>query len=271
MGSSVTETGRIVPQTRPRRRTLGVRSVGAAVAVVTALASVACSSSSSNKPATSASNQSPERLAVMDRLDDATTLIREFQGKLPEAVTKEARCIVVVPSMIKGGLILGGRHGDGFAVCRADAMPGQRGSDDGGPAGWSEPAPVSVSGGSAGLQLGVESVDLLMVVESDSGMRKLLSSKFEIGADVSATAGPVGRGRQVGTDTTMKSEVYAYTRSRGLFAGAELSGAVVEQDADATLALYRANKDFRTLLSAHGEPETDASRRFVDAVREVMH
>jgi len=109
-----------------------------------------------------------------------------------------------------------------------------------------------------------------MLVESDSGMRKLLSSKFEIGADVSASAGPVGRGRQVGTDTTLKSEVFAYTRSRGLFAGAELSGAVVKQDRDATAALYREDKDFRTLLSTEATPDLDASRHFVDAVFEVM-
>src|SRR5262249_25117560 len=147
-----------------------------AMIIVALVGAAGCSSSSNGKTATSASNQSPERLEVMDRLDDAAAFLREFHGKLPESIVKDARCIVVVPSMVKGGLIVGGRHGDGFAVCRPD---------QGGVEGWSDPAPVSVSGGSAGLQIGLESVDLLMVVGSDAGMRKLLSSKFEIGADVS--------------------------------------------------------------------------------------
>ena len=234
--------------------------VAAAIAAFTTLA---CSSSSNGKAPATASTQSPARLEVIDRLDEATTLMGEFRGKLPDFATKGARCVVVVPSMMKGGLILGARHGEGFALCRAFAEGGTTQH-------WSAPAPISVSGGSAGLQVGVESVDLLMLVESDSGMKKLLSSKFEVGADVSASAGPVGRGRQVGTDTTMKSEVFAYTRSRGLFAGAELSGAVVKQDREATAALYREDKDFRTLLSTEATPDVDASRHFVEAVHEII-
>ena len=245
-----------------RRRSLLLRACSGA-AIVAALASAGCSSSSSGKPAASASNQSAALVDVEDRLEDATTLIRQFNGKLPEAVTKEARCIMVIPSMMKGGLVLGARYGEGFAVCRAS-------EGDAANQHWSAPAPILVSGGSAGFQFGIESVDLLMLVESDSGMKKLLSSKFEVGADVSAAAGPVGRGRQVGTDPTLKSEVYAYTRSRGLFAGAELSGAVVKQDRDATAALYRQSEDFRTLLSKQATPDVDASRRFVAAVRDVM-
>ena len=240
-----------------------VRDIATVAPIVIALSGTACSSSPRTEAASPEVGYSKARAEVMDRLGDAATLVDEFRAKLPESVTKQARCIIVVPAMVRGGFIVGARHGDGFASCRAP--------NNGDQANWSAPAPISVSGGSAGAQIGVESVDLLMLVQSDAGMNKLLRSKFELGADVSASAGPVGRGREAATDTTMKAEVLSYTRSRGLFAGAELGGAVVKQDDDATRALYGASgPDFRTLLAGNVAPPDIASRRFVEVVRETM-
>src|SRR5262249_27614619 len=156
-------------------------------------------------------------------------LVGEYRGKLPASVTENARCVVVVPSMVKGGLIVGARHGGGFASCRTTS------SSDANR--WSAPAPITMSGGTAGAQIGFESTDVVMLIESDDGMKKLLRSRFELGADVSVSAGPIGRGREVDTDGTMHAQVLSYSRSRGLFAGAELNGAVVKQDEEATRAL----------------------------------
>jgi lipid-binding SYLF domain-containing protein len=135
---------------------------------------------------------------------------------IPEEVMNGAKCIVVVPHLVKGGFVVGGEHGRGIASCRtAD--------------GWSAPAFVSVGGGSWGLQIGVEGVDLVMVVMNDRGLQHLLSSKFQISGDASASAGPVGRHASAGTDWTLTTEVLTYSRSHGIFAGITLNGAVVEQ------------------------------------------
>lgn len=155
---------------------------------------------------------------------------------IPEEVISAAKCIVVVPRLIKGGFVFGGEHGRGIASCRtAD--------------GWSAPAFVSIAGGSWGLQIGVEGVDLVMVVMNDRGLQHLLSDKFQIGGDASASAGPVGRHASAGTDWQMNSEILTYSRSRGVFAGITLDGAVVEQDADSTRAIYGRDPSFRAILS----------------------
>jgi len=144
--------------------------------------------------------------------------------------------VVVVPSMVRAGFVLGGRHGDGVASCRTEA-------------GWSGPVFISISGGSAGLQIGVESSDLVMLVTSDRGMEKLFRSSFALGADASAAAGPAGEAAQAGTDASMTAEILTYARSRGLFAGAELSGAVVKQDRDALAAAYGAPVEIHAVLA----------------------
>jgi lipid-binding SYLF domain-containing protein len=155
---------------------------------------------------------------------------------IPEEVLSGAKCIVVVPHLVKGGFIVGGEHGRGIATCRtAD--------------GWSAPAFVSLGGGSWGLQIGVEGVDLVMLVMNDQGFQHLLSSKFQVGGDASASAGPVGRHASAGTDWKMNSEILTYSRSKGIFAGITLDGAVVEQDADSTRAIYGRNRSFRAVLS----------------------
>jgi SH3 domain-containing YSC84-like protein 1 len=155
---------------------------------------------------------------------------------IPEEVLSNAKCILVVPDLIKGGFIFGAKHGRGVASCRT--------SD-----GWSAPAFVSVGGGSWGLQIGVEGVDLVMLVMNDQGFQHLLSSKFQLTGEGSAAAGPVSRHASAGTDWKMNTEMLTYSRSKGAFAGLTLEGAVVQQDDDSTRAIYGKNMKFRNILS----------------------
>src|SRR5450755_3385706 len=144
---------------------------------------------------------------------------------IPEEVLSNAKCILVVPNLIKGGFIFGGKHGRGVASCRTAS-------------GWSAPAFVSVGGGSRSLQIGVEGIDLVMLVMNDRGLQHLLSSKFEMTGEGSVAAGPVGRHTSAGTDILLNTEVLTYSRSKGVFAGLTLEGAVIEQDNDSTRAIY---------------------------------
>jgi|ERR1700677_891870 lipid-binding SYLF domain-containing protein len=174
---------------------------------------------------------------------------------IPEEVLSGAKCILVVPDLVKGGFIFGAKHGRGVASCRT--------SD-----GWSAPAFVSVGGGSWGLQIGVEGVDLVLLVMNDQGFQHLLSSKFELTGEGSVAAGPVGRHASAGTDWKMNTEMLTYSRSKGVFAGLTLEGAVVEQDNDSTHAIYGRHMMFRNILS--GKVSTPASGdAFLKAVSEA--
>ena len=160
---------------------------------------------------------------------------------IPEEVLDDAKCIVVVPHLIKAGFIVGGKHGRGVASCRTAT-------------GWSAPAFISVGGGSWGLQIGAEGVDLVMLVMNDKGLQHLLSSKFQLSGEGSAAAGPVGRHASAGTDWKMNAELLTYSRSKGAFAGLTLEGAVIEQDADSTTAIY--GRDVGFPQSPHRRRET---------------
>jgi lipid-binding SYLF domain-containing protein len=176
---------------------------------------------------------------------------------IPEEVLSNAKCIMVVPDLIKGGFIFGGKHGRGVASCRT--------SD-----GWSAPAFISVGGGSWGLQIGVEGVDLVMLVMNDQGFQHLLSSKFELTGEGSVAAGPVGRHASAGTDWKMNTEMLTYSRSKGVFAGLTLEGAVVQEDNDSTRAIYGKDKAFRNILD--GKTATPSSAEaFIHAVAEAGH
>src|ERR1041384_2731896 len=171
---------------------------------------------------------------------------------IPEEVLSNAKCIVVVPDLIKGGFIFGGKHGRGIASCRTGN-------------GWSAPAFVSVGGGSWGLQIGVENVDLVLLVMNDRGLQHLLSSKFALTGEGSVAAGPVGRHASAGTDWKLNTEVLTYSRAKGVFAGLTLEGAVVEQDNDSTRAIYGKHMMFRNILS--GKVSTPRSAEaFIKAV-----
>jgi SH3 domain-containing YSC84-like protein 1 len=174
---------------------------------------------------------------------------------IPEEVLSNAKCIVVVPDLIKGGFIFGGKHGRGVASCRTSE-------------GWSAPAFVSVGGGSWGLQIGVEGVDLVMLVMNHQGFQHLLSSKFALTGEGSVAAGPVGRHASAGTDWKMNTEMLTYSRSKGVFAGLTLEGAVIEQDNDSTRAIYGKHMTFRNVLS--GKVTTPKSAEaFIKAVSDA--
>src|SRR6266481_5624875 len=196
---------------------------------------------------------------VTERLQMATEVLSQMASApdkgIPEEVLDGAKCIAVVPHLVKGGFIFGGKHGRGVATCRTDA-------------GWSAPAFVSVSGGSWGLQIGVEGVDLVMLVMNDQGFQHLLSSKFELTGEGSVAAGPVGRHASAGTDWKMNTEMLTYSRSKGAFAGLTLEGAVVEQDNDSTHAIYGKPIEFRTILSGKG-PTPKSVEAFLKAVSEA--
>ena len=193
------------------------------------------------------------------RLDSSVDVLHAVMGApdkgIPEEVLSNAKCIVVVPNLIKGGFVFGGKHGRGIASCRT-------------PEGWSAPAFVSIGGGSWGLQIGVEDIDLVMLVMNEKGLQHLLSSKFELTGEGSVAAGPVGRHTSAGTDILMNTEVLTYSRSKGIFAGLTLEGAVVEQDNDSTRAIYGKHLEFRTILS--GKVSTPRSAdAFMKAVAEA--
>ena len=193
---------------------------------------------------------------VAERLKMATEVLQQMGAEpdkgIPEEVLNDAKCIAVVPHLIKGGFIFGGKHGRGVATCRTAE-------------GWSAPAFISIGGGSWGLQIGVEGVDLVMLIMNDKGMERLLSSKFQISGEGSAAAGPVGRHASAGTDWKMETEMLTYSRSKGLFAGITLEGAVVQQDNDSTESVYGHNASFKSVL--HGKVATpDVAKEFMNAV-----
>jgi SH3 domain-containing YSC84-like protein 1 len=166
---------------------------------------------------------------AQDRVQAAADVLNEIQAApdqgIPAEVLGSAECVAVVPSMLKGGFVVGAQYGRGVASCRT-------------PKGWSAPAFFSVKGGSFGLQIGGQAVDLVMLIMNDDGMHKLLSSQFKLGADASVAAGPVGRHAAAGTDWKMRAQILSYSRARGIFAGLELSGAVISQDKDSTREFY---------------------------------
>ncbi len=158
---------------------------------------------------------------------------------IPNEVFDGAECIVVIPHMIKGGLGFGGLHGRGVATCRTKG------------GGWSAPAFVSIGGGNWGLQIGLQGVDLVMMVMNDNGLQQLLQNKFQIGANASAAAGPVGRHASADTDWKADSAILAYSRAKGLFAGITLDGNVVQQDDDSTVAMYGRKIPQKEILDGH--------------------
>ena len=173
------------------------------------------------------------------RVRSAGTILQQIQAApdhgIPEKVLASAACVAIVPSMLNGSFTLGLRYGRGVATCRT-------------PKGWSAPAFFVVEGGTFGLQFGGRAVDLIMLVMNNDGMTNLLSSKFKLGGDASAAAGPVGRHAAADTDWKMRAQVLTYSRSRGLFAGLELSGAVIKQDKDSTREFYGRMVPFKTSL-----------------------
>jgi len=196
---------------------------------------------------------------VKDRLDNAGAVLHEIMAApdrgIPEEVLEHAKCIAVVPHMIKGGFVFGAENGKGVATCRTAA-------------GWSAPAFFDITGGSWGLQIGVEGVDLVMIIQNDRGMEHLINSNFQLGGDASAAAGPVGRHASANTDWKLETEVLTYSRAKGAFAGLTLTGAAIRRDNDATEAIY--GRDHTTGAILRGEVAVPVSAQsFLDAVRDA--
>ncbi len=202
-------------------------------------------------------NDSKADTDIKKRLDTAASVLDEIMATpdkaIPTNILADAKCIAVIPSMVNIAVVFGGRHGKGVATCRT-------------PNGWSAPAPITITGGSWGLQIGGQATDLVMLVMNQTGMDHLLSSKFKIGAEATGAAGPVGRQVAADTDWKMKAEILTYSRSRGAFAGIDLNGASLKQDKDETALLYGKPVPFEAILSGTVPPPEEA-KTFLAAVR----
>jgi lipid-binding SYLF domain-containing protein len=165
------------------------------------------------------------------RVTEATTVLEEIMAaadkSVPRAIMEKAEGIAVFPSMIKGGLVVGAQHGRGILSVRNKQTGG-----------WSSPAFLSITGGSFGAQIGVQAIDLVLVINGQRGLEQLVKNQFKLGADASAAAGPVGRDASASTDIQMRAQILSYSRSRGLFAGVTLSGSTIRQDRDANERFY---------------------------------
>ncbi len=191
------------------------------------------------------------------RLDNAGEVLRQIMAApdkgIPEEVLDHAKCIAVVPHMVKGGFVFGAEGGRGVATCRTGH-------------GWSAPAFFAITGGSWGLQIGVEGVDLVMIIQNDRGMQRLLGSKFQLGADASVAAGPVGRHASADTDWKMNAEILTYSRAKGVFAGLTLSGADIRPDEDSMHTVYGAGVTTRAVLNGQIQAPPQA-HAFMSSIR----
>jgi lipid-binding SYLF domain-containing protein len=176
-----------------------------------------------------------------DRLSESAAVVEEIMGTSDKAVPQDlldkSECLVVVPAMKKAGFIVGGKYGKGYMLCR------KPGAD-----GWGAPGAMRIEGGSFGFQIGGSETDIILLVLNESGVNKLLSSKFTVGGEGSVAAGPVGRDATAQTDLQMRAEILSYSRSRGVFAGIALTGATLRQDLDDNQAMYGKKLENREIV-----------------------
>lgn len=210
--------------------------------VIPALLLLLAAGCANRKSASAQGNPAPAetRAEVVNRLADAGNVLNELvatpDNSVPQTVLSDAKCVAVIPGMVKGGFVIGGQHGRGVVTCRTSN-------------GWSAPAFMTITGGTWGAQIGAESVDLVLMFMNDKGVQSLLSNSIKLGADASVAAGPLGRQASAGTDVALNSEILSYSRARGLFAGIDLNGAAVRTDEDSTRAIYGKYIGFRQILS----------------------
>lgn len=208
-----------------------------------ALSTAACDHErGSETTPTAASNDAAGRADA--RLIEATGVLADVTAseQIPGFVKRDAQCVAVVPDLLQGGLLIGGKHGRGVVTCKVGAA-------------WSQPAFFEISGGTAGAQIGAQSADVVMVVVGDRGRQAFFDRDFRVGADLGATAGPTSASR--GSDTTsasLRSEIVTYSHSRGLFAGVELGGAKIKQDPQASAGFYGRDVGFTELLGTAATP-----------------
>ncbi len=188
-------------------------------------------------PSTALAGSTRENL--QDRIDAAKLVLDQIMAakdsSIPMNIMQQATCVAVVPGMIKGAFVFGGQYGQGVVTCRTGH-------------GWSGPVFIRMAGGSWGLQIGGQSTDLVLVAVNERGFQDLLKSKFKIGGDASAAAGPVGRSSQASTDWKMNAELLSYSRNKGIFAGIDLDGTSVSQNYEDTELYYGQPHSFESIL-----------------------
>ncbi|MHB1935959.1 MAG: lipid-binding SYLF domain-containing protein [Acidobacteriaceae bacterium] len=194
---------------------------------------------------------------LADRLNAASRVLQEIEAtpdkSIPTSILSNATCVAVVPSYKKAAFVVGGSYGQGVVTCKT--ANGR----------WSAPAFIQMAGGSFGFQIGGQATDLVLIAVNQRGMQDLLKSKFKIGGDAAASAGPVGRNAGAATNLTLKSELLTYSRSQGLFAGVDLNGTVVNQNTEDTRTFYGADVPFATILEGN-KATPPAARPFVRTV-----
>jgi lipid-binding SYLF domain-containing protein len=197
-----------------------------------------------------------DKAKIAERLTSAQAVVNEIMSTpdrgIPQSILAGAKCVVVIPSFKKGAFVVGAQYGQGVSTCRT-------------PRGWSAPVFVQLTGGSFGFQIGGQSTDLVLVAMNENGLQDMLKNKFKIGGDAAASAGPVGRNAQAGTDWKLNAEFLTYSRSKGLFAGIDLDGTVLSQNSDDTRVFYGADVPFEQVLKGNQATPQEA-RPFVRTV-----
>jgi len=188
-----------------------------------------------------------------ERLAESAVVFEEIMGSsdksVPQALLDKSECVVIVPAMKKAGFILGAKYGKGYMLCRKQ-----------GGEGWGAPGAMRIEGGSVGFQIGGSATDIILIVQNEGGVTKLLSSKFTVGGEGSVAAGPVGRDASAQTDAQMRAEILSYSRSRGVFAGIALTGATLRQDLDDNRALYGKRMENRDIVMSPTAPPAEAAK-----------
>jgi lipid-binding SYLF domain-containing protein len=196
------------------------------------------------------SNEEKERIS--NAVDVLTQLLDTPDKSIPKEIVNKCECMIVIPSVKKGAFVFGGQYGKGLATCRTS------------PSGWSAPIFFSLKGGSFGLQIGGQAIDLVLVVMNDKGVNSLLKNKFTLGADASVAAGPVGRATSAETDAALKAEILAYSRTQGLFAGISLKGSALKPDKEANLGLYGKQITAKEILVSNTVEVPQETAAFID-------
>jgi len=197
---------------------------------------------------------------IEDRLASAKAVMTEIMATpdkgIPRGILAGASCVTVIPAYKKGAFVVGAQYGQGVSTCRT-------------PNGWSAPVFVQLAGGSFGWQIGGQSTDLVLIAMNQNGLQDMLKNKVKLGADAAASAGPVGRNAQAGTDWKLNAEFLTYSRSKGLFAGLDLDGTVLSQNQDMTRAEYGADIPFEAILKGN-QPVPENAKPFVRTIRDYF-
>jgi lipid-binding SYLF domain-containing protein len=199
-----------------------------------------------------------EKSTVEERLNESAELFSEIMSSadksIPQDLLNRSHCIVLVPSLKKAAFLIGGKYGRGFALCRAQSGEG-----------WGPPAAIRIEGGSFGLQIGVSATDVVLLVMNERGMKRLTTSKFTVGGEANAAAGPVGRDASAQTDAFMRAEILSWSRSRGVFAGISLTGATLRNDLDENKSMYGQPWTNKEILTSGVKP-TAAAAKLISAL-----